>query len=131
MMYFVGRTHVTGGARWTVNRLAAELGFPGIAVAQMAATLERAGLLIVTDEDELIPGRDLAHTRVREIVELSRSERSGHVAPRALNIPPVDRVLAGLDEARRRSLGELTLAELVAEAPRPALLLTPRQSSSR
>lgn len=131
MMYLVGRAHVTGGARWTVNRLAAELGFPGVAIAQMAATLERAGLLIVTDEDELIPGRDPGHTRVQEILELARSERSGHVAPRAVSIPPVDRVLAGLDEARRRSVGELTLGDLVAEAPRPALQLTHRQSSSR
>jgi len=131
MMYFVGRAHVTGGPRWSVNRLAAELGFPGIALAQTAATLERAGFLIVTDEDELIPGRDLGHTRVQEILDVARSERSGHVAPRALTIPPVDRVLAGLDEARRRSVGELTLGELVAEVPRPALQLTHRQSSSR
>jgi membrane protein len=131
MMYFVGRAHVTGGPRWTVNRLAAELGFPGIALAQTAATLERAGLLIVTDEDELIPGRDLGHTRVQEILDVARSERSGHVAPRAVTIPPVDRVLAGLDEARRRSVGELTLGDLVAEVPRPALQLTHRQSSSR
>jgi membrane protein len=131
MTYLVGRAHVMGGARWTVSRLAAELGLPGVAVARMAATLEGAGLLIVTDGDELVPGRDLGHTRVQEILDLARSERSGHVAPRSLALPPVDRVLAGLDEARRRSVGELTLGDLVAEAPRPALQLTHRQSSSR
>src|SRR5690242_7277319 len=81
LMYFVGRSHVGGGRLWSVNRLANELGLPGIAVAQMAATLERAGLLIVTDDDELIPGRDIGHIRVPEILHLARSERSGHVAP--------------------------------------------------
>jgi membrane protein len=131
LMYFVGRAHVAGGVRWTVNRLANEFGLPGIAVAQMAATLERAGLLIVTDEDELSPGRDMGHIPVYEILELARSERSGHVAPRDLPIPPVDRVLASLEEARRSSCGELTLRELVEEAPRPALQLTHRQSSFR
>jgi membrane protein len=131
LMYFVGRTHVTGGRRWSVNRLADELGLPGIAVAQMAATLERAGLVIVTDYDELVPARDLANIKVYEILNIARSQRSGHLAPRRLHILPVDRVLAGLDEARRKGCGELTLRELVEEAPRPALHLTARHSSSR
>ncbi|HYB65104.1 MAG TPA: YihY/virulence factor BrkB family protein [Steroidobacteraceae bacterium] len=131
LMYFVGRAYAAGGLRWTVNRVAAELGLPGVAVARMAATLERGGLLIVTDDDELIPGRDTGHIRVQEILDLARSQRSGHVAPRNLDIPPVDRVLAGLEEARRRSCGELTLRELLEEPPRPALQLTHRQSSFR
>jgi membrane protein len=131
LMYFVGRTHVTGGARWTVNRLATELGLPGIAVAQMAALLERAGLLIISDDDELVPGRDVGHIRVHEILELARSVRSGHTAPRNLAVPPVDRLLASLEESRRSRCGELSLRELVDEAPRPALQLTHRQSSFR
>jgi hypothetical protein len=47
-----------------------------------------------------------------------------------VQIPPVDRILTSLDEARRKGCGELTLRELVDEAPRPALHLTSRQSSS-
>jgi membrane protein len=131
LMYFVGRAHLAGGPRWSVNRLATELGLPGIAVAQMAAMLERAGLLIVTDDDELIPGRDMGHIRLHEILELARSERSGHVAPRTVSIASVDRVLAGIEEARRGCCGELSLRDLVEEAPRPALQLTHRQSSFR
>ena len=122
LMYFVGRAHVAGGRRWTVNRLATELGLPGIAVAQMAASLERAALLIVTDDDELVPARDLARIGVYEILQLARNQRSGHVAPRNLPIPPVDRVLAAMDEARRRCCGELTLRDLVDEAVRPTLV---------
>src|SRR6202047_1566929 len=131
LMYFVGRTHVAGGRRWSVNRLADELGLPGVAVAQMAATLERAGLLIVTDDDELVPARDISRIGVYEILQIARSQRSGHVAPRNLPVPPVARAVAALDEARRRGCGELTLRDLAEEAPRPALHLTPRQSSSR
>jgi len=131
LMYLVGRAHLVGGTRWTANRLASELGLPAIAVAHMAALLERAGLLIVSDDDQLVPGRDMGHIRVYEILELARSERSGHLAPRNLPIPPVDRLLAGLEEARRGRCGELTLRDLVEEAPRPALQLTHRQSSFR
>jgi len=131
LMYFVGRTHVAGGRRWTVNRLATELGLPGIAVAQMASALERAGLVIVTEYDELVPARDLGRIGVYEILEIARNQRSGHVAPRNVQIPPVDRILTSLDETRRKGCGELTLRELVDEAPLAALPFTHRQLSSR
>ena len=122
LMYFVGRTHVTAGKRWSVNRLATELGLPGIAVAQMAATLERAGFLIVTEDDELIPARDIGRIGVHEILDIARNQRSGHFAPRNVLIPGVDRLLAAIDEARRNRCGDLMLRDLVEEAPRPAYL---------
>ena len=130
LMYFVGRSHVAGGRRWTVNRLANELGLPGIAVAQMAGAFERAGLLIVSDEDELVPARDIGGIGVCEILDIARNQRSGHVAPRNLAVPPVDRVLAGLEEARHSRCAGLTLRDLVDEVPLAAQI-TPRQSSSR
>ncbi len=131
LMYFVGRSHVAGGRRWTVNGLANELGLPGIAVAQMAATLERAGLLIVTDYDELVPARDISRIDIHQILDIARNQRSGHVAPRHLPIPPVDRLLESVDEAWRSRCANLTLRDLVDEAPRPALHLTTRQTSGR
>ena len=131
LMYFVGRSHVAGGRRWTVNGLANELGLPGIAVAQMAATLERAGLLIVTDYDELVPARDISRIDVHQILDIARNQRSGHVAPHHLPIPPVDRLLESVEEAWRSRCANLTLRDLVDEAPRPALQLTTRLTSGR
>jgi membrane protein len=129
LMYLVGRSHVAGGRRWSVNRLATELGLPGIAVAQTVGAFERAGLLLVTDEDELVPARDIGGIGVCEILDIARNQSSGHVAPRNLAVPPVDRVLAGLEEARRNRCSDLTLRDLVDEAPRPALHVTSRQTS--
>src|SRR5882757_1932498 len=129
LMYFVGRTYVSGDKRWTVNGLATELGLPGIAVAQRSASLERAGLLIVTEDDELIPARDIGRIEVYEILEIARNQRSGHLAPRNVTIPPVDRLLAMIDEARRDRCGNLTLRDMVEEAPRPALTLARRGST--
>src|SRR5204862_381621 len=106
----------------------AELALPGIAVAQMATSLERAGLLVVTERGGLLPARDIRNIRVQEILDVARRQGSGHVVPRQLPIPALDRLLAGLDEARRHRCGELTLGELVDEATRPALQLAPRQS---
>jgi len=130
LMYFAGRAHVAGGRRWSVNRLADELGLPGIAVAQMASALERAGQLIVTENDELLPARDTGAIKVSEILDIARNQRSGHVAPRYVPVPPVDRLLAGVEEARRSRCGELPLRDLIDEVPRAALI-SPRQSSSR
>jgi len=130
LMYFVGRTHVAGGRLWSVNRLANELGLPGIAVAQMASALERAGLVIVTEDDELVPARDTGGISVSEILDIARNQRSGHLAPRNVPVPPVDRLLSSVEEARRSRCGELTLRDLIDEVPRPALI-TPRHSSSR
>jgi membrane protein len=134
MMYFVGRTHLTGGRRWTVNHLATELGLPGIAVAKMAAALERAGLLIVTDGDELLCARDISRVTVHEILDVARNQRSGHFAPRNLPIPAVDRLIASLDDLRRTRCGDLTLRDLVEETPRPISVeetILPRSSFRR
>jgi membrane protein len=119
MMYFVGRMHLTGGRRWTVHQLAGELGLPGIAVAKMAAALEQAGLVIVTEEDELLCAKDIGRITVYEILDMARNQRSGHFAPRNLPIPAVDRLTASLDGQRRERCGDLTLRELVEETPRP------------
>jgi membrane protein len=123
VMYFVGRTHLTGGRRWTVNQLARELGLPGIAVAKMAAALEHSGFVIVTEDDELVAARDIGRITVFEIIEMARSQRSGHLAPRSLPVPAVERLTTGLDEVRRNRCGDLTLRDLVEETPRPALTL--------
>ncbi len=89
----------------------------------MATTLERAGLLIVTEDDELAPARDIGRIGVYEILEIARNQRSGHFSARNLPIPAVDRLVGSLDEARRHRCGDVTLRELVEEAPRPTLTL--------
>ncbi|MBV8806824.1 MAG: YihY/virulence factor BrkB family protein, partial [Sinobacteraceae bacterium] len=119
MMYFVGRAHLTGGPRWGVNQLSAELGLPGIAVARMAAAFEQAGLLIVTHEDHMLCTRDIGGIRVYDILEIARNQLSGHFAPRNVPIPAVDSLTASLDAQRRSLCADLTLRELVEETPRP------------
>jgi membrane protein len=124
-MYFVARMHLTGGKRWTVNQLADELGLPGIAVAKMAAALEKAGLVIVTDEGELLCAKDIGRITVHDILEIARNQRSGHFEPRRMPIPAVDRLTASLDELRRNRCGDLTLRDLVEETPRPVSVEEP------
>ena len=119
VMYFVGRAYVTAGRRWTVNSLAAELGLPGIVVSEMVMALEHAGLLAVSEDDELLPARDLGRIALAEILDVARTRRGGQFMPRAVPIPGVDRLLAAIEEARRARCGDLTLRDLAEEAGEP------------
>lgn len=114
-MFLVGRSHVHGGKLFTINGLATQLGLPGIAIAQISSALERAGLLIVTDNDELVPGRDIGKIGVLEILDIARNQRSGHVRAPNYPVPAVDRLTTQLEESMRGCCAGRTLRDLLAE----------------
>ena len=117
IMYFVGRAHLTGSRRWTVNQLTLELGLPGIAVAKLARALERAGLLLVTANDELLCVGDPGHITVYQILTVARNQHSGHLTPRSIPIPAIDRLTADLDRLLHDRCRDLTLRQIVEETP--------------
>jgi membrane protein len=127
LMYYVGRAHFSGQEHWTVSRLSTELGIPGIAIARLVERFEQAKLLVVTGGDELVPARDIGQITAREILDVARDNGSRDLAPRHVVLPSVDRLLAAIDDARRNRCGNLTLRDLVQEAPRPALTLASRR----
>jgi membrane protein len=116
VMYLIGAAHTRGEVRWRVNTLARELGMPGIAISQVVSALERAGMLTANDKDQLLPGRDIGHIRVRDILDVARNQRSGHTTARDLAVPPVDALRASLEDAWQERCGERTLRELI-DAP--------------
>jgi membrane protein len=120
LMYFVARSQLRGESRWKVSKLGNELGLPGIAMARLVASLEEAGLLAVTDDDELVVTRDIGSITACEILDVARNQRSGHLTPRNVTIPSVDRLIAAIEEARRDRCGNLTLRDLAQEEPRSA-----------
>ena len=73
VMVHVGDALRAGQAPWSVDALSRKLGLPGIAVADMAGNLERAGLLAQADDGTLFPARELtrhqadADSRLRPI----------------------------------------------------------------
>ena len=115
VMYLVGRTHMDGGARWTINKLATELGLPGIAIAQIGTGMEKSGLLIVTEDDEFVPGRDISRIGVQEILDVARNQRSGHSPARGVQIPSVERLSDSLEKAWRDCCSGRTLRDLLDE----------------
>ena len=127
VMYYVGRAHLGGEPHWTVTRLATELSVPGIAIARLVTSFEEAKLIVATEDDLLVPARDIGQIKVSEILDVTRDQSDGYLAPRNVTVPSVDRVVAAMEDARRKACGNLTLRDLVQEAPRPALTLAVRR----
>jgi membrane protein len=126
MMYLVARAQLNGAKRWTEGKMAHELGLPGIPMSRLIAAFQQAQLLIVTEQDELVPARDIECITICDIIEAARNQRSGQVHVRNVSIPSVDRVMASIEEARKTRVGNLTLRNLAEEEGAPTSASAPR-----
>jgi hypothetical protein len=88
---------------------------PGIANSRVINSLESARLITLTDDEKLLPARDLGQISVQEILDVARNETAGQVTPRILKLPAVDALSAKVEEAWRKSCGDMTLRDLLSE----------------
>ncbi|MBC8028043.1 MAG: YihY/virulence factor BrkB family protein, partial [Steroidobacteraceae bacterium] len=116
VMYLIARSYHDGKSRWTVDALSHELGMPGIGISRIVTSLEGAQLLTMSEDECLLPARDLGSITVQEVMDIARNEKAGQVAPRTLKLPSVDKIAGVMDAAWRKSCGEMTLRDLVEEA---------------
>jgi membrane protein len=115
VMYLIARAYHDGKPRWSIDGLSHELGMPGIGISRIVHSLEAAHLLTLTDDEKLLPARDLGQISIQEIMDIARNEKAGQVAPRNLKLPPVDRIAGIMDAAWRKSCGEKSLRNLIEE----------------
>jgi membrane protein len=115
LMYCVGRARLQGEPSWSVPRLAAEFGLPGIAVTRVARALEAGGLLALSADDVCALTRAPGDISVQEILSLARNQRSGDFIARDTRVPAVDALSARLDSAWRAACADDTLESLVEE----------------
>ena len=116
IMFLIGRSYHDGKTRWTVDGLAHHLNMPGIAISRLIHALEDAHLVTLTDDEHLLPARDLGMISIQEIIDIARNEKAGQVGWRNLTIPAVDAISKTMDEAWRKSCGEMSLRDLIEEA---------------
>jgi membrane protein len=116
VMFLIGRSYHDGKTRWSVDSLAHELAMPGIAISRIVHALEDAHLLTLTDDERLLPARDLGKITIQEIVDIARNEKAGQVGWRNLKLPAVDAISSKMDDAWRKSCGDMTLRDLIEEA---------------
>jgi membrane protein len=115
VMYLIGRSYSDGKKRWSVDDLAHEVGMPGIAISRIVNALETAKLLTLTEDEKLLPARDLGQITIQEIIDIARNEKAGQVAPRPLKIPAIDAISSKMDEAWRKSCAQMSLRDLIEE----------------
>jgi len=113
IMYLVAERYHAGGARHTIPDLAHQLGYPGIAVARMCATLEAAGFLASASNESLLPGRDIAQIPVVAVLMLARSHSSGLIRTSTATPPAVLQFCGELDSAWQQRCAAMTLSELL------------------
>ena len=116
IMVLVAHSHREGRARWGSDELAARLGYPGVAIARLCHALERAGLLVVTEDELYLPGRDIAQIPLLEIITLARNQANGHVHTRSGMPPEAERFVGELEQSWQQCCAQRTLAQLLTEA---------------
>jgi membrane protein len=94
------------GERPGFAQLAQALQYPARALEDITAQLERAGLLLLTEEETFVPGREPGAMSVADILAAVRGDMRSEAQPAA-------EVLRAAREAETRSLDGRTLADLV------------------
>jgi membrane protein len=116
VMYLVAQSHMRGGNRWSVNAIAAELAFPGVAVTRIVEALETAALVVTTEHEHLLPARDAGYIRLEEIMAVARAANSVHGDNASVAPAPVIGLCDELEGAWRRQLAGRTLEAWVSES---------------
>jgi membrane protein len=114
IMYLIGRDYAAGKRYWNAGRLAAELDIPGIALAPVLAHLERAGLIVATEDELFVPGRDPEGILLADIVDAVRTLQIGRLTIEVRRVTKAAQVMREVEAAVRERLGTRTLKDLIA-----------------
>lgn len=119
IMLIVGSAFRDSKQSITQRALSEELRIPSITVAPIIDTLRDNGLLISTEQDELLPGREMSRITLTDIVDVVRiqGETGSYRDPKWA--AAVDNLGSSIDSAVDDTLGEKSLSDLLDEIERP------------
>jgi membrane protein len=120
VMYLIGCDYGTGRRHWTSDRLASEFDLPGSALAPVLARLEGAGLILATEKEQFVPGRDPQGILLADILVAVRTLPVGRRMIEVRRVAGAARVMAEVEAAVRERLGAQTLKDLIAAGNTPA-----------
>lgn len=116
IMYLVGREFREPSDGMSIKTISNQLRIPSMALAPIVISLENAGLLTMTEQENLQPGREMSRMTLNDILAVVRveGETGSHLPPRWAD--SVESLGTSLDGAVEKSLGENTLADLLDSA---------------
>ena len=86
---------------------------PGAALAPVLAGLEQAKLLVATEKDYFVPGRDPHSIKVSDIIEALRRPQQGRAMLIGHAVPQARELIARIDATVHRDLGDRSLADFI------------------
>jgi membrane protein len=113
VMYLVGCDYSAGTTSWSAHSLAAELDIPSIALAPVLRCLEQNGLLLATEGEQFVPGRDIAAIQLAEIFEVVRALHSGRLAIAIHSVGPAVALLNEAEGSMQAPLKGRTLKDFI------------------
>ena len=116
IMLLVGRAFRDPQQSLSIQALSDALQIPSLTLEPILRDLEDNGLLTTNEKDELLPGRETALIRLREILDVVRNQGGTGSWREPQWEKHVDAVGKRLDEATLSTVGELTLVDLINEA---------------
>ena len=118
VMLLVARRFVAGDAPWRQRALAEHLEIPGSALAMVVDSLEKAGLVTLNEDEDMLPARDLNGIALTDIHNAVRDERQYEtwLLWRARTEPAADAIADSVEAAVRERIGSVTLRELAGPA---------------
>jgi membrane protein len=120
VMYVLGKAYQKGDRVWGINQLAQKFDMPGITLAGVVHALEHAGLVVATEDECLIPGRDMSEIRLAQIIEAARRRSGFGPHATARTDPAIDELVRGIEQAMTERVADRTLADLVREGEVPS-----------
>jgi membrane protein len=116
VMLLIARKFLAGEPPWQLRALAEDLEVPGSALSSVTRSLERAGLLTLTEDEEAIPARDLEGIQLADVLNAVRDERQYEtwLLWRARTEPVADEVANSVEAGMRERIAGMTLRELAA-----------------
>jgi membrane protein len=115
MMYLIGKSFMSGESAWTLKALGERLEVPGSALSSVSDSLEKAGLIIVTENEQRVPGRALDQIGVHAILTAVRDEQQyeSWLLARARTEPDADAIADAVEASIRERTGAETLRDLL------------------
>jgi len=115
IMFHIGMTFRNTEKTINAHEISEQLNIPSIALTPMIEKLESAGLILATESENLLPGREMSRTKLSEILEVVRirGETGSHRLPNwSTNINTLGQQL---DDAVSGVVGDRSLSDLLDE----------------
>lgn len=113
VMFLIGRDYRNPGSRWTLNELASHLNTPSNILGQVVSDLENHGLLVATESEHLIPGRDTDCIKLNDILQAIRYRTGPRDRRSFVSTRSVDTVASEVEAAIAEKLQNKTLRDLL------------------